>query len=167
MERLTRRRDGRTYIVGCPDFALPKIVGLIIQQTVDRLAAYEDTGLEPEEIAKIREDIENGYMKSTARRYGISVDRLRQLAEADRAGRCFVTPFIAMVEQSLTGGEMKPQRDQRFNGRYAVVYFDKEKWAFPLIDICGKHYDRKEAEERMKLLRQKDAEATLKGEHDG
>ena len=42
MERLTGRRDGRTYIVGCPDFALPKIVGLIIQQTVDRLAAIED-----------------------------------------------------------------------------------------------------------------------------
>ena len=49
MKRLTGRRDGRAYIVGCPDFALPKIAGLIIQQTVDRLAAYEDTGLEPEE----------------------------------------------------------------------------------------------------------------------
>ena len=42
MERLTGRRDGRAYIVGCPDFALPKIAGLIIQQTVDRLAAIED-----------------------------------------------------------------------------------------------------------------------------
>ena len=42
MERLTGRRDGRTYIVGCPDFALPKIAGLIIQQTVDRLATIED-----------------------------------------------------------------------------------------------------------------------------
>ena len=42
MERLTGRRDERTYIIGCPDFALPKIAGLIIQQTVDRLAAIED-----------------------------------------------------------------------------------------------------------------------------
>ena len=42
MERLTGRRDGRAYIVGCPDFALPKIAGLITQQTVDRLAAIED-----------------------------------------------------------------------------------------------------------------------------
>lgn len=58
----------------------------------DRLAAYEDTGLEPEEIAKIREDVENGYMKSTARRYGISIDRLRELAKADREGRCVVPP---------------------------------------------------------------------------
>ena len=54
MKRLTGRRDGRAYIVGCPDFALPKIAGLIIQQTVDRLAAYEDTGLEPEEIIELK-----------------------------------------------------------------------------------------------------------------
>lgn len=51
---------------------------------VDRLAAYEDTGLEPEEIAKIKQDVEDGYMKSTARRYGIDVSRLRELAQADR-----------------------------------------------------------------------------------
>ena len=54
MERLTGRRDGRAYIIGCIDFALPKIAGLIIQQTVDRLAAYEDTGLEPEEIIELK-----------------------------------------------------------------------------------------------------------------
>ena len=42
MKRLTGRRDGRAYIVGCPDFALPKIAGLIIQQTVHRLASIED-----------------------------------------------------------------------------------------------------------------------------
>ena len=58
MERLTGRRDGHTYIVGCPDFALPKIVGLIIQQTVDRLAAYEDTGLEPEKIIELKARME-------------------------------------------------------------------------------------------------------------
>ena len=59
---------------------------------LDRLAAYEDTGLEPEEIAKIREDVETGYLKSTARRYGIPVDRLRELAKADREGRGVVLP---------------------------------------------------------------------------
>ena len=31
-------------------------------------------------------------MKSTARRYGIPVDRLRELAKADREGRCVVLP---------------------------------------------------------------------------
>lgn len=55
-----------------------------------RLAAYEDTGMEPEEIEKIKQDIEDGYMKSTARRYGIDVSRLSELAHADREGRCVV-----------------------------------------------------------------------------
>ena len=83
MERLTgRKEDGHAYIVGCPDFEIPKIIGLIIQNVVDRLAAYEDTGLEPEEIEKIKQDVEDGYMKSTARRYGIDVSRLRELAQA-------------------------------------------------------------------------------------
>ncbi len=109
--------------------------------------------------------IEDAVADAESEEYDL--DRLRELLNADRDGRCFIAPFVAMVEQSLTGGEMKPQRDQRFNGRYAVVYFDKEKWAFPLIDICWKHYDRKEAEERMKALTREAAETALKGEQDG
>ena len=100
-------------------------------------------------------------------RFGVSAERLVELAEADQAGRCFITPFVAMVEQSLSEGEMKPQRDQRFNGRYAVVYSDKEKWASPLIDICGKPYHREEAESRMNELAQRAAEAATKGEQHG
>ena len=131
-------------------------------EAVDRLAAYEDTGVEPGEIEKIKQDVEDGYLKSTARRYGIDVSRLRELAQADRDGLCFIGPFVAMIEQSLSGGEMKPQRDQKFNGRYAVVYFDPKKWSSPLIDICGTPYNREEAEERMKVLK-----AALRREQDG
>ncbi len=58
----------------------------------NRLAAYEETGLEPEEIEKIAADVESGFFHATARRYGIPVDRLRELAEADRDGRCVVLP---------------------------------------------------------------------------
>ena len=54
---------------------------------IDRLAAYEDTGLEPGEIERIKQDVEEGCLKSTARRYGIDVSRLRELAKADREGR--------------------------------------------------------------------------------
>lgn len=54
---------------------------------IDRLAAYEDTGLEPGEIERIKQDVEEGCLKSTARRYGIDVSRLRELAQADREGR--------------------------------------------------------------------------------
>lgn len=56
----------------------------------NKCSAYEDTGLEPEYIEKIRRDIENGCLKSFARRYGVSIDRLRELAQADRNGLCVV-----------------------------------------------------------------------------
>lgn len=84
------------------------------------------------------------------------LDRLRELVKADKQGLIAKMPFVAMIEQSLKGGEMKPKTDQRFNGRYAVVYFDKEKWGCPLIDICGAPYNGGEAEERRKKLAKED-----------
>ena len=94
MKRLTGRRDGRAYIVGCPDFALPKIVGLIIQQTVDRLAVYEDTGLEPEEIISATDmaKIACALHELNAYKELGPIDRLHELAQADREGRCVVLP---------------------------------------------------------------------------
>ena len=79
MKRVTGRRDGRAYIVGCPDFALPKIAGLIIQQTVDRLAAIE-------EILGDEYDI----------------DRLHELTQADREGLCVV---LDMPRKPLVWGD--------------------------------------------------------------
>lgn len=94
--------------------------------------------------------------------YGL--DRLRELVQAEREGRCFIAPFVAMVEQSLMNGEMKPNKDQRFNGRYAVVYFNPEKWAVPLIDICGTPYNRDEAEKRAQQLSREATEKALEME---
>ena len=134
-------------------------------EAVDCLAAYEETGLEPEKIEQLKGEVFGLKVdKQELEQYRAigPIDRLRELLQADKEGLCFIGPFVAMIEQSLSGGEMKPQRDQRFNGRYAVVYFDPKKWASPLIDICGTPYNREEAEERMKVLK-----ATLRREQDG
>ena len=51
----------------------------------NKCSAYEDTGLEPETVSKIRDivlDISG------------NLDRLRELAEADREGRCVVLPRL-------------------------------------------------------------------------
>lgn len=84
MKRLTRRVDGSVVFPS-------ELVGVTITPDneymyalLQHLAAYEDTGLYPEEIERIKQDVEDGYLKSTARRYGIDVSRLRELAEADR-----------------------------------------------------------------------------------
>lgn len=175
MERLTRRlADGRACFK-------PHLYGHTNKEVCDRLASYEDTGLEPEEITAIIGLASENCAKTADKidqllsddkelgEYRVlgPIDRLRELAQADREGRCFIGPFVAMIEQSLSGGEMKPKRDQRFNGRYAVVYFDPKKWSSPLIDICGTPYNRGEAEARMEVLKQNAAEAALRREQDG
>ncbi|WP_281692970.1 hypothetical protein [Agathobaculum desmolans] len=74
----------------------------VIDKSVDRLAAYEETGLEPEEVADFdrlaKLYLEAGLDKQfvlaciEATKAGITVDRLRELAQADREGRCIVLP---------------------------------------------------------------------------
>lgn len=131
-----------------------------------RLDAYESTGMEPEDILNATDMAKVACALRELNQYKElgDLDRLRELVQADREGRCFITPFVAMVEQSLMNGEMKPERDQRFNGRYAVVYFDPEKWKVPLIDICGAPYNKEEAEQRAQQLIREAAEKALEKE---
>ena len=98
MERLTYRLEDQ---YGNPTDSIILESDLIFlnssekwKKVLSRLAAYEDTGLEPEEIisavdmAKVACALEelNAYKELG------SLDRLRELAEADREGRCVVLP---------------------------------------------------------------------------
>ena len=57
---------------------------------IERLAAYEDTGLTPEEIkAPFTEDT---MINLTAQALGVEADRIRELAEADKDGRVLILP---------------------------------------------------------------------------
>ena len=84
MERLTYFKDGYWRV---------NFSGVQYQADfVDRLAAYEDTGLTPERCAEFaRADAEGRYivMRDAEQE---SVARLRELAEADKDGRCVVLP---------------------------------------------------------------------------
>lgn len=56
----------------------------------ERLAAYEDTGLTPEEIkAPFTED---AMINLAAQALGVEPSRLRELAEADKDGRVIILP---------------------------------------------------------------------------
>lgn len=52
----------------------------------EKLKAYEDTGLTPEEVS----DAVVGAKVVSA--FGVAAERLRELAEADKAGRLMVLP---------------------------------------------------------------------------
>ena len=96
MERLTEWNGGQTrhaYYPRC--FKEPcygsgcKIKDCQFKTAVcDRLAAYEDTGLTPEEIkAPFTEDT---MINLAAQALGVEPSRLREIAEADKDGRCVV-----------------------------------------------------------------------------
>lgn len=88
MERLTKRIGENVY------FTQRKYESTLsaewetqdVRNILHRLAAYEDTGLEPETVSKIR-DIVLDISGNLA--------RLRELAQADRDGRCVVLPCKA------------------------------------------------------------------------
>ena len=75
-----------------------------ISKAFDRLAAYEDTGLEPEEIKRIYQEWSHylnfagernaidGAIEDIYDNGNIDYNRLRELAQADREGRCVVLP---------------------------------------------------------------------------
>lgn len=138
-----------------------------LADAINRLATYEETGLSPEEIERILDSYGRGMTLRTenAQRLEIikeiPINRLRELAQAEKTGQLAKFPFIAMVERSLRDGTMKPMSDQKHNGRYAVVY-KSERWTSPLIDICGTPYNTEQAVERMHVVSREAAEAALK-----
>ena len=84
MERLTYFKDGYWRV---------NFSGVQYQADfVDRLAAYEDTGMTPERCAEFaRADAEGRYIvMRDAEQEGVA--RLRELAEADKEGRVLILP---------------------------------------------------------------------------
>lgn len=57
---------------------------------VDHLAAYEDTGLKPEDMKRAFN--EDAVLKLAGQALGMSPDRLRELAYAEKDGRLVVLP---------------------------------------------------------------------------
>ena len=101
MERLTKHSKQTSHENGicCTHFCGPECLEVggncamnckWEEAAWSRLAAYEDTGLTPEEIkATLTED---AMINLTAQALGVEADRLRELAEADKYGRVVVLP---------------------------------------------------------------------------
>lgn len=82
MEKLTEKL--KYVLEDCIDCISP-IQQEVINKAVDRLAAYEKTGLEPEDFK--RAFTEDALLKLTGQLLGVTPDRLRELAQADREGK--------------------------------------------------------------------------------
>lgn len=92
MKRLTYKDASGEWVVSCTRFFnYTKFPKKVSGEAVDRLAAYEGTGLEPQEIKDILEMF-HSYRHICGE---TPPDRLRELVEADRDGRILKLPFKA------------------------------------------------------------------------
>ena len=137
MERLTKRINGVVVYVGAKN---PYSTGQIpcevepagVREMMDRLAAYEDTRLTPEEIDMDHEAAEQ--LRQLCQ--GCDLDRLEELAEADKDGRLVVLPCKVGDTVWITGSVRR-------------LYSEKVRTFF-----CGDpNYSRGMADNGVKMIR--------------
>ena len=101
MERLTKHSKQTSHENGicCTHFLGPECLGVggncamnckWEEAAWSRLAAYEDTGLTPEQCENAKHIIESAFSDDTSK-----AERIRELLKADKAGRLVVLPFTS------------------------------------------------------------------------
>ena len=96
MERLTKKHYlGTDHYMKCAgncNVDMDCIYCPSFDRLVERLAAYEDTGLEPESVEALKLSMMGKAISEITEFDGLPIDRLRELAEADKDGRLVVLP---------------------------------------------------------------------------
>ena len=91
MERLTFEGNF-CDIAQCRELPCPYNGACSARKVWKRLAAYEDTGLEPEEVSDAVVGSKLLAKSQLVSAFGVAAERLRELAEADKDGRLVVLP---------------------------------------------------------------------------
>lgn len=87
MNRLTTRD-----IEGCPINLCGGYLDML-----RKLAAYEDTGLEPEEAEACKVALMGKTLAEIKEIEGLSIERMKELAKAESEGRLFVLPWATDI----------------------------------------------------------------------
>lgn len=155
MERLTQRlRTGEVLMA--PEYEEKYTAEEWIAVLQDRLAAYEDTHMMPADVMSMRMDM----AIITALLHDCDVDRMRELAEADRDGRLVVLPCkvgdtVYWVHGAVIT-ECKVHRIQKNrNGLYICLKSKKSHGAFRTDLSIGKtvFLTREEAEKALEAMK--------------
>ena len=152
MERLTYFKDGYWRV---------NFSGVQYQADfVDRLAAYEDTGLTPEEVLPKdkADEIALKLMRLADLESLCSYDRIRELAEADKDGRCVVLPCKVgdTVWRIVRDGEPHITRDE-----VRDMYFADDMT--PCVELVGGRVTFTEKFGKTVFLSREEAEKALRG----
>ena len=103
MERLTKHSKQTSHENGicCTHFYGPECIRVGGKCAMNckweeaawrRLAAYEDTGLTPESVEALKLSMMGKAISEITEFNGLPIDRLRELADADKDGRLVVLP---------------------------------------------------------------------------
>lgn len=150
MERLTaKNKHGKPIIKDWPNYMEFDII--------NRLAAYEDTGLEPEEIMQTMNVVKSAV--SVFEDFG--VDRLRELIQADREGRCKIVPCkLGEPIYLLKSGEIIRNYGVQWH------FTDHDEQTFGTLSLYGDFVTANDFGKTVFLTRA-DAEAALRRDQDG
>ena len=170
MERVTQKDEHGYYLVGDGIYSDEGVPEKFRGDYVDRLAAYEDTGLEPETIEEIYKEW-SYYLNFVGKRNAIEdavddiydegkvdYDRLRELAQADR----MIGKEVWAQAKYLNIFQTKPSLIQRTTIQYVSllkggnILCHTQPCAFPLNEI-GKTV----------FLTREEAKAALEGMKNG
>ena len=171
MERLTKTHyiSGNGHYMACSELnsCCDKECSTCnhLDEIVERLAAYEDTGLEPEEVTALQKDWSD--LCTVIGECG-GIDRLRELAEADKDGRVVVlpvrpvlTPIISSMLYIIDDGDIyedalyEADVGMSESGKTNVVYTTlSDLMIFEQADI-GKtvFLTREEAEKALEVMK--------------
>ena len=138
----------------------------MVRDLYGRLKAYEDTGLTPEEIkAPFTED---AMINLAAQALGVESSRLRELAEADKDGRCVVLPCKVgdtayyrngpfIIDFEVIGYQVDERGAWCFQGEHFDEETEKKYYCDPSTDKIGQTV----------FLTRDEAERAMEGRKDG
>ena len=150
MERLTYFKDGYWRV---------NFSGVQYQADfVDRLAAYEDTGLYPESVEALKLSMMGKAISEITEFDGLPIDRLRELAEADKDRRVVVLPCKVgdTVWRIVRDGEPHITRDE-----VRDMYFADDMT--PCVELVGGRVTFTEKFGKTVFLSREEAEKALRG----
>lgn len=110
MDRFTERQPNGQIILNCRKCGLdtpekPCSALICRNRLQERLAEYEDSGLEPAEVLNMAENVETRTLSWFESKFGICAGRMMALAEADREGCLTIAPPTGFCEQRCPYGE--------------------------------------------------------------
>lgn len=133
---------------------------------LDRLVKYEDTGLTPESVEALKLSMMGKAISEIKEFNGLPIDRLRELAEADKEGRVVVLPCkVGATVYTEFCGEII----EKYLGQFHVNgYTEPRLWADIDCGWTSTQHVRWDLEVgKTVFLNRKEAEEALKEVHNG